>query len=128
MTYRMSKWETIIWGNAEMWDEVGAMRKDPQTISESDIRKRVGGEAFYGRSWIFRRKNVYRKDEDTMITIQLDMFLAERFDMSYVDKDSEKKRPYIIHQYLYGVLDERTLAWLIEKYEGAFPTWLCQNR
>ena len=65
--------------------------------------------------------------EDTMITIQLDMFLAERFDMTYIDADGEKKRPYIIHRTSMGCY-ERTLAWLIEKYEGKFPTWLCPEQ
>lgn len=62
-----------------------------------------------------------------MITIQLDMFLAERFDMTFVDKDGEKKRPYIIHRTAMGCY-ERTLAWLIEKYAGLFPTWLCPEQ
>ena len=62
-----------------------------------------------------------------MITIQLDMFLAERFDMTFIDKDGEKKRPYIIHRTSMGCY-ERTLAWLIEKYAGLFPTWLCPEQ
>ena len=62
-----------------------------------------------------------------MITIQLDMFLAERFDMTFVDTDGEKKRPYIIHRTSLGCY-ERTLAWLIEKYAGKFPTWLCPEQ
>jgi threonyl-tRNA synthetase len=62
-----------------------------------------------------------------MITIQLDMFLAERYDMSYTDKDGQKKRPYIIHRTSMGCY-ERTLAWLIEKYAGKLPTWLCPEQ
>ena len=62
-----------------------------------------------------------------MITIQLDMFLAERYDMYYIDKDGSKKRPYIIHRTSIGCY-ERTLAWLIEKYAGKFPTWLCPEQ
>lgn len=62
-----------------------------------------------------------------MITIQLDMFLAERFDMTYIDSDGSKKRPYIIHRTSVGCY-ERTLAWLIEKYAGLFPTWLCPEQ
>ena len=85
-----------------------------------------GEAAFYGPKLDIQAKNVYGK-EDTMITIQLDMFLAERFDMSFVDKDGEKKRPYIIHRTSMGCY-ERTLAWLIEKYEGKFPTWLCPEQ
>ena len=75
---------------------------------------------------IFQAKNVYGK-EDTMITIQLDMFLAERFDMYYIDQNGDKKRPYIIHRTSLGCY-ERTLAWLIEKYAGKFPTWLCPEQ
>ena len=79
------------------------------------------------RTWLFQiAKNVYGK-EDTMITIQLDMFLAERYDMSYTDKDGQKKRPYIIHRTSMGCY-ERTLAWLIEKYAGKLPTWLCPEQ
>ena len=85
-----------------------------------------GEAAFYGPKLDIQAKNIYGK-EDTMITIQLDMFLAERFDMSYVDKDGTKKRPYIIHRTSMGCY-ERTLAWMIEKYEGAFPTWLCPEQ
>ena len=62
-----------------------------------------------------------------MITIQLDMFLAERFDMYYIDQNGDKKRPYIIHRTSLGCY-ERTLAWLIEKYAGKFPTWLCPEQ
>jgi threonyl-tRNA synthetase len=62
-----------------------------------------------------------------MITIQLDMFLSERFDMYYIDQNGDKKRPYIIHRTSMGCY-ERTLAWLIEKYAGNFPTWLCPEQ
>ena len=62
-----------------------------------------------------------------MITIQLDCAIAENFDMYYVDQDGEKKRPYIIHRTSLGCY-ERTLAWLIEKYAGKFPTWLCAEQ
>ena len=85
-----------------------------------------GEAAFYGPKLDIQAKNVYGK-EDTMITIQLDMFLAERFDMTYIDANGEKKRPYIIHRTSMGCY-ERTLAWLIEKYEGKFPTWLCPEQ
>ena len=86
----------------------------------------VGEAAFYGPKIDINAKNVYGK-EDTMITIQLDMFLSERFDMYYIDQNGEKKRPYIIHRTSMGCY-ERTLAWLIEKYAGAFPTWLCPEQ
>ena len=71
-------------------------------------------------------KNVYGK-EDTMITIQWDALLAEQFDMYYIDENGDKKRPCIIHRTAMGCY-ERTLAWLIEKYAGLFPTWLCPEQ
>ncbi len=78
--------------------------------------------AFYGPKLDIQFKNVYGK-EDTIITIQIDFALAERFGMYYIDKDGEKKRPYIIHRSSIGCY-ERTLAMLIEKYAGALPTWI----
>ena len=91
-----------------------------------DYTEATGEAAFYGPKLDIQAKNVYGK-EDTMITIQLDMFLAERYDMYYIDKDGSKKRPYIIHRTSIGCY-ERTLAWLIEKYAGNFPTWLCPEQ
>ena len=83
----------------------------------------VGEAAFYGPKVDINAKNVYGK-EDTMITVQWDALLAEQFDMYFIDQNGEKVRPYIIHRTSMGCY-ERTLAWLIEKYEGKFPTWLC---
>ena len=82
--------------------------------------------AFYGPKVDIQAKNVYGK-EDTMITIQWDAILAEQFDMYYIDQNGEKVRPYIIHRTSMGCY-ERTLAWLIEKYAGLFPTWLCPEQ
>ena len=130
VTYRMAKWDPEnadhYLGTPEMWDEVeGMMRKILDHIG-IQYTEAVGEAAFYGPKLDIQAKNVYGK-EDTMITIQLDMFLAERFDMTFVDKDGTKKRPYIIHRTSLGCY-ERTLAWLIEKYEGAFPTWICPEQ
>ncbi|MDD2981223.1 MAG: threonine--tRNA ligase [Hespellia sp.] len=113
-------------GTRETWDIVEDKMR--QILDHIGIQyKEVEGEAaFYGPKLDIQAKNVYGK-EDTMITIQLDMFLAERFDMSFVDTDGEKKRPYIIHRTSIGCY-ERTLAWLIEKYAGLFPTWLCPEQ
>lgn len=86
----------------------------------------VGGAAFYGPKVDINAKNVYGK-EDTMITVQWDALLAAQFDMFYIDQNGEKVRPYIIHRTSMGCY-ERTLAWLIEKYEGKFPTWLCPEQ
>ncbi len=105
-----------MWNNAE-----DALRKVLNDLG-IEYTEEIGEAAFYGPKLDIQAKNVYGK-EDTMITIQLDMFLAERFDMTYIDANGEKKRPYIIHRTSMGCY-ERTLAWLIEKYEGKFPTWL----
>lgn len=130
VTYRLSLWDPNnqehYLGNAQMWNEVqDAMRTILNHIG-IEYTEAEGEAAFYGPKLDIQAKNVYGK-EDTMITIQLDMFLAERFDMTFVDKDGEKKRPYIIHRTSMGCY-ERTLAWLIEKYEGKFPTWLCPEQ
>ncbi len=130
VTYRMSKWdpentEKYI-GTAAEWDVVqDAMREILDEIG-IDYTEEAGEAAFYGPKLDIQAKNVYGK-EDTMITIQLDMFLAERFDMYYIDQNGDKKRPYIIHRTSIGCY-ERTLAWLIEKYAGKFPTWLCPEQ
>jgi threonyl-tRNA synthetase len=86
----------------------------------------VGEAAFYGPKIDINAKNDYGK-EDTMITIQWDALLAEQFDMYYIDQNGDKVRPYIIHRTSMGCY-ERTLAWLIEKYAGKFPTWLCPEQ
>jgi threonyl-tRNA synthetase len=86
----------------------------------------VGEAAFYGPKLDIQIKNVYGK-EDTLITIQIDQMLAEKFGMEYTDRDGTKKNPYIIHRTSIGCY-ERTLALLIEKYAGAFPTWLAPTQ
>ena len=130
VTYRMSKWDPEnpdkYLGDAAELDRVeGAMREILDDIG-LEYTEEAGEAAFYGPKLDIQAKNVYGK-EDTMITIQLDMFLAERFDMYYIDQNGDKKRPYIIHRTSLGCY-ERTLAWLIEKYAGKFPTWLCPEQ
>ena len=130
VTYRMSKWDPEnkdkYLGTAEEWDKVeGAMREILDDIG-LEYTEEAGEAAFYGPKLDIQAKNVYGK-EDTMITVQLDMFLSERFDMYYIDENGDKKRPYIIHRTSMGCY-ERTLAWLIEKYAGKFPTWLCPEQ
>lgn len=130
VTYRMSKWDPNnaekYMGTAEEWDRVqDAMREILDEIG-IEYTEEDGEAAFYGPKLDIQAKNVYGK-EDTMITVQLDMFLAERFDMYYIDQNGDKKRPYIIHRTSMGCY-ERTLAWLIEKYAGKFPTWLCPEQ
>lgn len=130
MTYRFSKWDPDnadkYLGTAEEWDKVENAMKVILDEIGLEYTEEKGEAAFYGPKLDIQAKNVYGK-EDTMITIQLDMFLAERYDMYYIDKDGSKKRPYIIHRTSIGCY-ERTLAWLIEKYAGKFPTWLCPEQ
>jgi threonyl-tRNA synthetase len=130
VTYRLSKWDTNnkakYIGTEEVWEETqGSIRN---ILIELGIKfSEVDGEAaFYGPKVDIQAKNVYGK-EDTMITIQWDATLAEQFDMYYVDQNGDKVRPYIIHRTSMGCY-ERTLAWLIEKYAGLFPTWLCPEQ
>lgn len=130
VTYRLSKWDPNnqekYLGNEETWNQVQDMMRNILNHIGIEFTEEEGEAAFYGPKLDIQAKNVYGK-EDTMITIQLDMFLAERFDMTYIDQNGEKKRPYIIHRTSMGCY-ERTLAWLIEKYEGNFPTWLCPEQ
>ena len=130
VTYRMSKWDVNdqgkYLGTEETWNEVQDMMRNILNDIGIDFTEEDGEAAFYGPKLDIQAKNVYGK-EDTMITIQLDMFLAERFDMYYVDQSGAKVRPYIIHRTSLGCY-ERTLAWLIEKYAGLFPTWLCPEQ
>jgi len=130
VTYRLSKWdpdnkEKYI-GEEAVWEETeGCIRRVLEEL-EIPFYEAVGEAAFYGPKVDIQAKNVYGK-EDTMITIQWDAMLAEQFDMYYIDQNGEKVRPFIIHRTSLGCY-ERTLAWLIEKYEGNFPTWLCPEQ
>ena len=130
VTYHLSKWdpdnqEKYI-GEPKVWEETQQRMRD--ILKELDITfvEDVGEAAFYGPKVDINARNVYGKD-DTMITIQWDAVLAEQFDMYYIDANGDKVRPYIIHRTSLGCY-ERTLAWLIEKYAGKFPTWLCAEQ
>ena len=130
VTYHLSKWdpsnkEKYI-GAPEVWEETEQAIREILTELDIDFTEDVGEAAFYGPKVDINAKNVYGK-EDTMITIQWDALLAEQFDMYYIDEKGEKVRPYIIHRTSIGCY-ERTLAWLIEKYVGLFPTWLCPEQ
>ena len=130
VTYRFSKWDPEnadhYLGDAESWERVQGLMKEILDDIGLEYTEAAGEAAFYGPKLDIQAKNVYGK-EDTMITIQLDMFLSERYDMYYIDKDGQRKRPYIIHRTSIGCY-ERTLAWLIEKYSGNLPTWLCPEQ
>ena len=126
ISYRFSKWdpnntEKYI-NDPEAWNRTQDIMRNILDHLEIDYVEADDEAAFYGPKLDIQFKNVHGK-EDTIITVQIDFALAERFDMTYIDKNGEKKRPYIIHRSSIGCY-ERTLAMLIEKYAGAFPTWL----
>ena len=130
VTYRLSKWdpnnrEKYI-GDDEYWNSTQGRIREILEEANLPFYEAEGEAAFYGPKVDIQLKNVYGK-EDTMITIQLDNEIAEQFDMYYIDQNGEKVRPYIIHRTSMGCY-ERTLAALIEKYEGKFPTWMCPEQ
>lgn len=126
VTYRFSKWdknnkEKYI-GEEELWEQTQSNMKQILDKLEVNYVEADGEAAFYGPKLDIQFKNVHGK-EDTIITIQIDFSLAERFDMVYIDSDGKKKHPMIIHRSSIGCY-ERTIAMLIEKYAGALPVWL----
>ena len=126
ISYRFSKWdpnnkEKYI-GSAEQWEEAQDRMRAILNHLNIPYKEAEGEAAFYGPKLDIQIKNVHGK-EDTLITVQIDFQLAEKFNMQYIDKDGQKKYPYVIHRTSIGCY-ERTLALLIEKYAGAFPTWL----
>ena len=130
VSYRFSQWdpdnrEKYI-GTTEQWDEAQGVMKKILDHLEIPYKVGIGEAAFYGPKLDIQIKNVFGK-EDTLITIQIDQMLAEKFGMEYTDTDGSKKNPYIIHRTSIGCY-ERTLALLIEKYAGAFPTWLAPTQ
>ena len=125
-SYRFSQWdendkEKYI-GTKEQWDEAQSSMKKILDHLGIPYVIGIGEAAFYGPKLDIQIKNVFGK-EDTLITIQIDQMLAEKFGMEYTDSDGSKKIPCIIHRTSIGCY-ERTLAYLIEKYAGAFPVWL----
>ncbi len=130
VSYRFSQWdpddkEKYI-GTVEQWDEAQGIMAKILDHLEIPYKVGIGEAAFYGPKLDIQIKNVHGK-EDTLITIQIDQMLAEKFGMEYVDADGTKKNPYIIHRTSIGCY-ERTLALLIEKYAGAFPVWLAPEQ
>ncbi len=129
-TFRFSQWDpnntAKYEGTAEQWDK--AQTTMQQILDHLGVQYEIGIDeaAFYGPKLDIQCKNVFGK-EDTIVTIQIDMLLAQKFGMEYVDVDGQKKTPYIIHRTSLGCY-ERTLALLIEKYAGAFPLWLAPEQ
>ena len=130
VTFRLSKWDPNnkkkYLGDDNYWESTQNALREVLKEKNLPFTEAEGEAAFYGPKIDIQAKNVYGK-EDTMITIQLDCAIAENFDMSYIDQNGDKVRPYIIHRTSLGCY-ERTLAWLIEKYAGKFPTWLCPEQ
>ena len=129
-SYRFSKWDpdnrAKYIGTNEQWEEAqGTMKKILDNLGV-EYEEGVGEAAFYGPKLDIQIKNVFGK-EDTLITIQIDQLLSEKFGMEYTDKDGLKKNPYIIHRTSIGCY-ERTLAYLIEKYAGAMPLWIAPEQ
>ncbi len=126
VSYRFSQWDPAdkekYIGTEEQWNEAQGIMEKILNNLEIPYKVSIGEAAFYGPKLDIQIRNVFGK-EDTLITIQIDQLLAEKFGMEYVDSDGTKKNPYIIHRTSIGCY-ERTLALLIEKYAGAFPTWL----
>ena len=130
-TFRFSQWDPAnpnnkYEGTKEQWDHAQSVME--RILKDLDVDYTVGIDeaAFYGPKLDIQYKNVYGK-EDTLVTIQIDMLLAERFGMYYIDENGEKKLPYIIHRTSLGCYG-RTLAYLIEEYAGALPTWMAPEQ
>ena len=130
VTFRLSKWDPNnkkkYLGDDNYWESTQGKLREILEESGKPFVEADGEAAFYGPKIDIQAKNVYGK-EDTMITIQLDCAIAENFDLYYIDQNGERVRPYIVHRTSMGCY-ERTLAWLIEKYAGKFPTWLCPEQ
>ena len=129
-SFRFSQWDPNntdkYEGTPEQWEHAQGVMK--HILDDLGIEYKVGIDeaAFYGPKLDIQIKNVFGK-EDTLITIQIDMLLAEKFGMYYVDENGQKQLPYIIHRTSMGCY-ERTLALLIEKYAGALPTWIAPEQ
>ena len=130
-TFRFSQWDPAnpnnkYEGTAEQWET--AQRVMGQILDDLGVNYEIGIDeaAFYGPKLDIQYKNVFGK-EDTIVTIQIDMLLAEKFGMYYIDENGEKALPYIIHRTSLGCY-ERTLAYLIEEYAGALPTWMAPEQ
>ena len=130
-TFRFSQWDpknpkNKYEGTAEQWNEAQAVMKKILDNIGLDYEVGIDEAAFYGPKLDIQYKNVFGK-EDTIVTIQIDMLLAERFGMYYVDKDGQKKLPYIIHRTSLGCY-ERTLAYMLERFSGVLPLWLAPEQ
>ncbi len=130
-TFRFSQWDPAnpnnkYEGTAEQWEEAQSLMAKILDDLQVDYTVGIDEAAFYGPKLDIQYKNVFGK-EDTLVTIQIDMLLAKQFGMEYVDADGQKKTPYIIHRTSMGCY-ERTLAYLIEEYAGALPTWMAPEQ
>lgn len=126
ITFRFSKWDPNnkdkYMGSEDEWNHSQDVLKTILDDLGINYKEAIGEAAFYGPKLDIQYKNVWGK-EDTIITVQVDFQLADKFDMYYIDKNGDKVRPVVIHRTSLGCY-ERTLAMIIEKFAGAFPTWL----
>jgi threonyl-tRNA synthetase len=106
----------------EMWNRAQGMIKEAMDELDVDYFEAEGEAAFYGPKLDVQVKTALGKEE-TLSTVQLDFLLPERFDLSYVGEDGKQHRPVVIHRGVVSTM-ERFVAFLIEEYKGAFPTWL----
>ena len=130
-TFRFSQWDPAnpknkYEGTAEQWTEAQNVMKKILDNIGLDYEVGIDEAAFYGPKLDIQYKNVFGK-EDTIVTIQIDMLLAEKFGMYYIDKDGQKKLPYIIHRTSLGCY-ERTLAYMLERFAGVLPLWLAPEQ
>ncbi|MFP7734450.1 threonine--tRNA ligase [Priestia aryabhattai] len=105
-----------------MWEKAQSMLKDAMDELDLDYYEAEGEAAFYGPKLDVQVKTALGKEE-TLSTVQLDFLLPERFDLTYVGEDGKQHRPVVIHRGVVSTM-ERFVAFLIEEYKGAFPTWL----
>ncbi|MBQ3274540.1 MAG: threonine--tRNA ligase [Christensenellaceae bacterium] len=130
VTYRLSKWDPNnrdkYIGDEKTWEDTQDLMRRILDHLDIDYTEADGEAAFYGPKLDIQFKNVFGK-EDTVITVQIDPYNANLFDMYYIDADGAKQRPMIIHRSSLGCY-ERTLAMLIEKYAGALPLWMMSEQ
>jgi threonyl-tRNA synthetase len=129
--YRFSKWDPNnkkgkYIDNPKAWDDSQKALRNILDKNKLEYEEVDGEAAFYGPKLDIQMKNVHGK-EDTIITVQIDFALPERFDMNYTNEEGKDVRPIVIHRSSIGAY-ERTIALLIERYGGKFPTWLSPNQ
>ncbi|WP_273126705.1 threonine--tRNA ligase [Metabacillus sp. HB246100] len=122
LSYRDPEDKEKYFDDDSMWEKAQSMLKDAMDELEIEYFEAEGEAAFYGPKLDVQVRTALGKDE-TLSTVQLDFLLPERFDLTYVGEDGKQHRPVVIHRGVVSTM-ERFVAFLIEEYKGAFPTWL----